>query len=44
MQCEIDIIRNADKDTWWYDGQHINFRSENGGRLLDVVNECKDLN
>ena len=21
MQCEIDIVRNADKDTWWYDGQ-----------------------
>ena len=34
MQSEIDIIRNADKDTWWYDGQRINFRSENGGRLL----------
>jgi Fic family protein len=30
MQCEIDIVRNADKDTWWYDGQKINFRSENG--------------
>ena len=37
MQCEIDIIRNADKDTWWYDGQRINFRSENGGRLLALL-------
>ena len=37
MQCEIDIVRNADKDTWWYDGQRINFRSENGGRLLALL-------
>ena len=39
IQCEIDIIRNADKDTWWYDGQHINFRSENGGRLLALLHD-----
>ena len=39
MQCEIDIVKNADKDTWWYDGQRINFRSENGGRLLTFLNE-----
>ena len=32
MQCEIDIVRNADKDTWWYDGQRINFRSEKAFR------------
>ena len=37
MQCEIDIVRNADKDTWWYDGQRIIFRSENGGRLLALL-------
>lgn len=37
MQCEIDIVRNADKDTWWYDGQKINFRSENGARLLTLL-------
>ena len=37
MQCEIDIVRNADKDTWWYDGQKINFRSENGARLLALL-------
>lgn len=37
MQCEIDIVRNADKDTWWYDGQKINFRSENGARLLSLL-------
>ena len=37
MQCEIDIIRNSNKDTWWYDGQRINFRSENGGRLLALL-------
>ena len=39
MQCEIDIVRNADKDTWWYDGQRINFRSENGGRLLALLRD-----
>ena len=37
MQCEIDIVRNSNKDTWWYDGQRINFRSENGGRLLALL-------
>ena len=37
MQCEIDIVRNANKSTWWYDGQRINFRSENGGRLLALL-------
>ena len=39
MQSEIDIVRNADKDTWWYDGQRINFRSENGGRLLALLRD-----
>jgi Fic family protein len=39
MQCEIDIVKNADKDTWWYDGQRINFRSENGSRLLAFLCE-----
>ena len=37
MQCEIDIVRNADKDTWWYDGQRIHFRSGNGSRLLALL-------
>ncbi|MCR5849194.1 MAG: Fic family protein [Bacteroidaceae bacterium] len=37
MQCEIDIVRNAEKDTWWYDGQRICFRSENGSRLLALL-------
>jgi Fic family protein len=37
MQCEIDIVRNSDSDTWWYDGQKINFRSENGVRLLSLL-------
>ena len=37
MQCEIEIVRNADKDTWWYDGQRINFRSNNGSRLLTFL-------
>ena len=37
MQCEIDIVRNSNKDTWWYDGQRIKFRSENGGRLLALL-------
>jgi Fic family protein len=39
MQCEIDIVRNANKSTWWYDGQRINFRSENGGRLLALLRD-----
>ena len=39
MQCEIDIIRNANKSTWWYDGQRINFRSENGARLLVLLRD-----
>jgi Fic family protein len=39
MQCEIDIIKNSDRNTWWYDGQQINFRSENGGRLLALMHD-----
>ena len=39
MQCEIDIVRNADKDTWWYDGQRIHFRSGNGSRLLALLRD-----
>lgn len=39
MQCEIDILMNPDRDTWWYDGQRINFRSENGGHLLKLMSE-----
>ena len=37
MQCEIDIVRNANVSTWWYDGQRIRFRSENGGQLLALL-------
>ena len=37
MQCDIDIVRNADADTWWYDGQRIRFRSENTEKLLGIV-------
>lgn len=37
MQCEIDIVKNSEKDTWWYDGQRIVFRSENGERLLGLM-------
>jgi Fic family protein len=39
MQCEIDIVHNSEKDTWWYDGQRITFRSENGGRLLGLMRD-----
>ena len=39
MQCDIDIVRNADKDTWWYDGQRIRFRSQNGSRLLRLLRD-----
>ena len=39
MQCEIDIVRSADKDTWWYDGQRIHFRSGNGSRLLALLRD-----
>ena len=39
MQCEIDIVRNADKNTWWYDGQRIHFRSGNGSRLLALLRD-----
>ena len=39
MQCEIEIVRNADKDTWWYDGQRISFRSGNGSRLLKFLTQ-----
>lgn len=39
MQCEIDIVRNADKETWWYDGQRIHFRSGNGSRLLALLRD-----
>lgn len=37
MQCEIGIVKNADNDTWWYDGQRIKFRSDNGNRLLTFL-------
>ena len=37
MQCEIDIVNNAGRDTWWYDGQRIIFRSESGERLLGLM-------
>ena len=37
MQCEIDIVQNADQDTWWYDGMRIKFRSGNGSRLLSFL-------
>lgn len=39
MLCEIDIVRNAGKDFWWYDGRRIKFRSENGSRLLALLHE-----
>lgn len=39
MQCDIDIVRNADKDTWWYDGQRIRFRSESTEKLLGIVSD-----
>lgn len=39
MQCEIDIVMSAEKDNWWYDGQRINFRSQNGERLLSLMRD-----
>ena len=34
LQCDLDIVKNSDTNTWWYDGQRIVFRSEKGAQLL----------
>lgn len=37
MQCDIDMIRNVDKDTWWYDGQMLKFRNDTGVKMLNLI-------
>lgn len=37
LMCDIGIVKNSDADTWWYDGQRINFRSEKGSHLLNLM-------
>lgn len=37
LLCNIGIVKNSAVDTWWYDGQRIVFRSENGSRLLNLM-------
>lgn len=37
VQNDIDFIQTHDANVWWYDGQRIVFRSENSGRVLNVL-------
>lgn len=37
--CDIAIVGNRDKDTWWYDGMMLKFRSESGSRILHLMKE-----
>ena len=37
IQCDIDIIDSFGKDTWWYDGERIKFRSESGSKVLSLM-------
>lgn len=37
VQNDIAFIRTHDSDTWWYDGQCIQFRSPNSGKILNAL-------
>ena len=37
VQNDIDFIQTRDPNVWWYDGQRIAFRSQNSGRILNVL-------
>jgi len=37
LLCDIGIVKNADSDTWWYDGQKIVFRSNKSSLLLTLM-------
>lgn len=37
MLCEIGIVRNKEKDAWWYDGQQIKFRNDTGNKMLKLL-------
>ena len=37
IQCDIEIIDSFGKDTWWYDGERIKFRSESGSKVLSLM-------
>lgn len=37
MLCDIEMIRNANANTWWYDGQMIKFRNETGVKMLNLI-------
>ena len=37
VQNDIDFIQPRDPNVWWYDGQRIAFRSQNSGRILNVL-------
>lgn len=37
VQNDIDFIRTRDPNVWWYDGQRIAFRSQNSGRILNLL-------
>ena len=39
VRNDIDFIRTRDPDVWWYDGQRIAFRSQNSGRILNLLME-----
>ena len=34
---DIDFVESVGKDSWWYDGDRINFRSPNGSKVLQTL-------
>ena len=36
---EVDFIEDKSETTWWYDGERIKFRSENGPKILRLMND-----
>ena len=37
VQNNIDFVQTHDPNVWWYDGQRIVFRSQNSGRILNML-------
>lgn len=43
MESDIDFITCKSEDTWWYDGEHIKFRSPNAGKLLSTLRHTPNI-
>ena len=43
IKCNIDIVEDKEGKRWWYDGEEVHFRSENGYRILSTLKSMPSI-